>query len=265
MHSLSQLRSDTSHSPESRRHQQTTANRTSRLRQQRETLGIALELLRSRAENVSIPAGETIFFEEDDAANVYIIKCGVVRLCMTTLQCGKMISDFMFPNDPLGSVGQSSYMCTAEAASDVDLFRLSRAEADDLLGQAGNKDVLSSHAWQLAADAWRFQKVMGEQTPDQRLACFLVKVSQRTQTPVGRPMNLQISHADIACYLGLSADELSGSFDALAGQHAINASVAGTCTIMDPTAVIELALRAVLPNGAPKWQRASPDMNSILA
>jgi len=217
--------------------------------------------LRPHAETISIPSGETIFSEGDEAASVYIIKCGVVRLCMTTPQCGRMISDFMFADDPLGAVGQSSYTWTAEAAADVELFRLSSAEADDLLGKSGNKDVLCSCAWQLAADAWRFQRALIEQTPNQRLACFLVRVSQRTNTPVGHPMSLEISHPDIACHLGLSPEELSGSFNALAGQRAIDTSVAGTCTILDPTTVIELALRAVLPNGAPK----SPDPNSILA
>ena len=257
--------SDPAFSSAYRRHVQSAQNRTSHLRQQRESLSRALDLLQPHAEAVRIASGETIFSEGDNAANVYIIKCGVVRLSMTTLQTGRIISDFMLDNDPLGAVGQSSYTHTAEAATDVDLFRLSRAQADDLLAESGNKDILSSYAWQLAANAWAFQRAFVEQTPNQRVACFLVRFSQRTSTPVGSPMSLQISHRDIACHLRVSPEELSGSFEALAGQRAINISIAGICTILDATAVIELALRTVLPNGAPRWQRTSPDLTSVLA
>jgi CRP/FNR family transcriptional regulator, anaerobic regulatory protein len=263
MCSASVLCSDPTLPSASRQYQQSASNRTSLLRRQRELLSKALKLLRPRADTISIPSGETIFCEGDNAANVYIVNSGVARLCMTTLQCGRMISDFMLTDEPLGTIGQSSYAWTAEAATDIELLRLSRVEADDLLGETGDKNILVSYAWQLAADAWRFQMSMVEQTPDQRLACFLVKFSQRSGTPVGLPINLKIARRDIACHLGISAQELSASFKALAGRRVIDTSVAGSCTILNPTAIIGLALRAILPDGAPKSRRFSPDLGSI--
>lgn len=237
----------------------------SRQREQRESLSRALMPLHRRAEPVRIASGETIFSEGENAANIYIIKRGVVRLCMTTIECGRKITDFMLAGDPLGAMEQTSYMWTAEAATDVDLLRITRAEVDDFLGRSGTKDALGSYEWQLAADAWRFQRAMIEQPPDQRVACFLVRFSQRTCTPAGHPLSLQISHKDIACHLGLTPEELSRSLEALAEQRAIDASTRGACTILDASVVIELVLRTALPKTAPKWDRTSPDLNSVPA
>lgn len=264
---LSKSASSGSHpviSSASRRQRQSAAIRIPRTRIERISLSRAIKLLRQHAVAISAASGDTIFSEGDNAANIYIVERGVVRLCMKTLQSGRIISDFMLAHDPLGAIEKSSYAWTAEAATDVDLLQISKGDAGDLLGRSGNMNVLSSQAWQLAADAWRLQKAMEEQAPNRRLACFLIRFSQRTNTPIGRPMRLGISHRDIACHLGLSEEELEGSIVALTREHVIDTRDT-TCTILDTTAVIELALQAVLPNGAPKWHRTSPDMTSILA
>lgn len=220
---------------------------TSRPRIEGKSLSKALKRLRRHAVAISIASDETIFSEGDNAADAYIVIRGVARLCMTTLQCGRTISDFMLVNDPLGVIEQTSYAWTAEAATDLDLLRISKAQAGELLGDSGSEDGFASYAWQLAADAWRFQRALEEQSPIQRLACFLVRFSQRTNTPTGHPMNLPISHSDIACHLGLTADQVSQSFAALTRQRAIGTHDSGTCTILDSTALIGLVVQAMLP------------------
>jgi CRP/FNR family transcriptional regulator, anaerobic regulatory protein len=265
MRPASALCSHSAFSSASRTDQRSAALRSPQRCKDREALSRAIKLLCPRADAISVALDNAIFSEGDHAANFYFIKRGVVRLCMTTLQCGRNIADFMFANDPLGVIEQDSYTCTAEAATDVELLQISRAEVVHLLAGSRNMEALSSYAWQLAADAWRFQRTLEEQAPDRRLACFLIRVSQRTNTPIGRPMRLGISDRDLACHLGLTSEEVSGSLASLVRQRAIDNRNIGTYTILDATAIVELALQAALPNNAPIWHRTSPDLNSVLA
>lgn len=228
----------------------------------RQSLSETIELLRPHGVGVSIASNRMIFSEGDTATDAYVIIEGVARLCTTTAQRGRMVSDFMFAGEPLGVIQQGSYMWTAESATDLDLLRIPTAKISELLNPGGGENGLVSYSWQLAADAWRFQKVMTGMSPDQRLAYFIVRLSQRTNTPIGEPIGLPMTHDDIACHLGLGPDDISDSFSRLTRQQTIkmNGSV---CTILDASAVIGLAVRGMPKKAAPAERAGSASHNGV--
>ena len=205
----------------------------------------AFESLRPFAVPISIAANQPIFSAGEDAADFYVVSRGVVRLCMATPQDDRLISDFMLANEPLGVVEHSScrWSASAEAVTDADLLRISKAQAGYLLEDDTKAKGLASHAWRLAADAWRFRRTLIDKTPNQRLACFLIRFSQRTNTPIGRPMKLPISHRDIACHLGLMTEDVSAGFASFQRGGVIDLRDRVHCTILNATTVIGLAVQ----------------------
>src|ERR1700752_2659884 len=99
---------------------------------------------------------------------------------------------------------------------------MSKTQAGDLLRPSVRSNGLVAHAWQTATDAWRFHRALPGQAPKQRLASFLIRLSQRTNTPLRQPIMLPIGMNDIACHLELHPADLSAAFTELSRQRVID-------------------------------------------
>jgi CRP/FNR family transcriptional regulator, anaerobic regulatory protein len=207
----------------------------------------AVLALQPYSERVTVAPNTKIVTEGDDANHAYIIERGFVRLCTRTTKGSPFIADFMVPSDIFGVIEQDLYLWTAEAVTEVHLLRMSKTQAGNLLHPSAKSNGLVAHAWQTAADAWRFHRAVPGQSPKQRLASFLIRLSQRTNTPIGQPILVPMGLNDIACHTELHPADLTAAWSDLARQQVIEIRKAGSCTILNATAVLELAVPAAAP------------------
>lgn len=204
----------------------------------------AVLALRPHAVQLSFGPNERLFSEGADARNAYIVETGVIRLCTTSPQRGRVIWDFRFRGDAIG-LQRSAYPWTGEAVTAGELLCISMPDAKHLFEESASAVGLVAYAWQLESEAWRFHGALPGQSANQRLAAFLIRFSQRTNTPIGQPMMLPIGLNDIACHLDLPPEDLSAAFSELSRQGVIEIRSRGTCTILDATTMLGLAVQAL--------------------
>ena len=184
------------------------------------------------AVHVNVAAGQKIVSEGEIATTAYVIVRGVVRLCTYAGKDCRIVTDFLLPNDPIGAVERTHYLWSAEAITDVELLQFSKTKVGNRLNGSGFENALARRGWDLAADTWRFHQRIASQNPKQRVLSFLVRFSNRTNTSAGTPMQLPMSHEDIAAHLLLPQELLFRTFQEL--QRFFKFSGPQTCTMVDP-------------------------------
>lgn len=204
----------------------------------------AVLALRPHAVQLSFGPNERLFSEGADAKSAYIVETGVIRLCTTSPQRGRIIWDFMFQGDPVG-LQRGAYRWTGEAVTAGELLCISMPQAGHLFEESASAVGLVAYAWQLEAEAWRFRRDLPGQSTNQRIAAFLIRLSQRTNTPIGQPILLPIGIDDIACHLELDPGKLSAACSELSRQGVIEIRNGRSCTILDATTLVGLAVQAL--------------------
>jgi CRP-like cAMP-binding protein len=211
----------------------------------------AIQALAPYTTQMTARPNEKIFSESEVATHAYIIERGVVRLATRTPQGSRFISDFVLAGEAFGIIEQNLYLWNAEAITEVQLLKFSRTEAADLLTASARSNGLLAHAWDVASDAWRFLRTIPGQTSSQRVAAFLIRMSQRTNTPIGKPIDLPISLDDIAAHIVLKPAEVSSALGELARQRVIEFQPGRSCTILNATTLLGMAVQSGLPKGTP--------------
>lgn len=161
---------------------------------------------------------ETIFDEGDAADRVYKIICGTVRLCRHTPDGRRHIADFMFPGDLVGFAEFDAHPYTAEAVSDVTLSSYPRAcfEQWNKAEPEFRTRLLSHLALSMLATQQQLF-VLGCRNAKERVANFLLRMAERTDTPQGERLELPMGRQDIADHLGLTIETVCRTITALRG------------------------------------------------
>lgn len=152
-------------------------------------------------------ANETIFAEGDDANYVYKIRSGAVRLCKLLADGRRQIIDFSLPGDHFGFELGDEHTITAEALGPVVVLKCARTRLARL--EREQKDVGQSLIHMLRRDLWAAQNhllMLGRQTAKERVASFLLLMSERCNANVGETLGIPMSRQDIADYLGLTIE-----------------------------------------------------------
>lgn len=203
-----------------------------------------LARLQAIISTVYIDGGRPIIHEGDPAENLFNVVSGAVKLYKLLPDGRRQITGFLFAGDFLGIALNDTYVYTAEALTPVRLCRFPRRRLEALLRDIPDleHELLDEVATELVA-AQDQMLLLGRKTARERVASFLVMLIRRAAAR-GRPdslLELQMSRADIADYLGLTTETVSRTITQLRQSKAITTAGRGEIQVLNQTALVELS------------------------
>ena len=177
-------------------------------------------------------AGQTVFWEGDNAAHVFEIAEGCLRLCRILPDGRRAVVGFSFGGEMLGASSPRSYLYTAEAVTKVRLRRLGRTRFHAALDEMPE---LRPHLFACVCEEMRaahqHMVLLGQLGAEERVVSFLLSAARRTRADRKRPITIELpmSRLDIADYLGLTIETVCRTISklkrdgliALKGRHAV--------------------------------------------
>ncbi len=171
-----------------------------------------LTALRCHAE---LRADITVFREGDIADHLYSVSSGTMKLYKLLSDGRRQIIGFLFPGDLFGLAIGGGYAYTAETVTACQVCRFSYRKFAMLTERLPGveRNMLSIAVKDLVA-AQEQMLLLGRKTAREKLASFLLKLSRRKRDRGldGGVVELPMSRADIADYLGLTIETVSRTF-----------------------------------------------------
>jgi CRP/FNR family nitrogen fixation transcriptional regulator len=173
-----------------------------------------------RGVNMRFERNEEIFGEDESADYVYRVASGAVRTMRFTSDGRRQILGFHLPGDIFGLELNGVHSLTAEAVapSDVILVRCTLIEK-----AAAEHPVVARTILQLTTQnlmsAREHAMLLARKGASERVAAFLLHFAERC--PSNQELDLPMSRADIADFLGLTIESVSRAFAEMERQHAI--------------------------------------------
>ncbi|MDO9223064.1 MAG: helix-turn-helix domain-containing protein [Caulobacter sp.] len=157
-------------------------------------------------------AGEILVREGDPATNLFNITSGSVRVYKLLPDGRRQIVGFLFAGDFLGLATGDRYAFSAEALSAGSACRFNKKAYRRTLTELPDLEAAlldrASHELRAAQDQ---MLLLGRKTAIERLASFLVDLAARDRRAGGggRIIQLPMTRAEIADYLGLTTETVS--------------------------------------------------------
>jgi CRP/FNR family transcriptional regulator len=190
-------------------------------------------LLPGVGKELRLPRGQTLFFDEDDAAYFFEIVSGNVRCCRLTQDGRRQIHRFAGPGELLGLSGEDSYGYSAEAVTDIVVRRHRLASLDSEMARDGvlRRRVLQALRDELAATRTQMM-LLGRMSATEKLSSFLLALAGRSAAR-GACIELPMTRSDIADYLGLTIETVSRKLNELRALGVITLETATRVRITD--------------------------------
>jgi CRP/FNR family transcriptional regulator, anaerobic regulatory protein len=171
-----------------------------------------------------VAAGAHVINEGDDAVSVFNVASGSVKLYKLLSDGRCQITGFLLPGDFCGIATDGTYAYSAEALEPSEICSMPRHKLDAVFSRHPELErrllAIVSHELSVAQDQ---MLLLGRKTATERLAAFLLRQSARSER-IGwpaDPVQLPMSRADIADYLGLTIETVSRTFTKLKEASAI--------------------------------------------
>ena len=159
-----------------------------------------------------LAANVVVYWEAQPAERVLLVKSGVLKLYKLTTDGRRQLTGFAYPGDFLGLANQAGYIHTVETVTPATLRQFARGEVTRLVEEEPQvaRLLLTAVVNDLVL-AQDHLLLLGRKTAMERLAWFLVTLSERCRAQGGDPLeiNLPMVRADIADYLGLTTETVS--------------------------------------------------------
>ncbi|NOG61588.1 MAG: helix-turn-helix domain-containing protein [Proteobacteria bacterium] len=199
----------------------------------------------------SIDRGEPLFQTGDSFKAVYAIKSGSFKTYSWSSDRKEQVIGFHFPGELLGldSVRSLNYSCNAQALEPGNVCQL-QFEDLDMLGDRlpqFQEQLIRVLSNQILMDQ-KQSLVLGRQRADERLAAFLIDLSNRFKAR-GLPFvefQIAMSRQDIASYLGLALESISRQFTRLQEQGLLK--VSGKLVTLTNLQALEEMIRTEVSN-----------------
>ena len=171
-----------------------------------------------------VAAGDTLFNEGDRFNFVYAVRTGTFKSSLMLADGREQVSGFHMAGELMGLDGVASgkHASTATALEDTEVCAIPYASLSELAATGGSdmqqmvmrlmsREIVREHSLML---------LLGSMTADERLAAFLLNLSQRMKARGFSPreFHLRMSRAEIGSYLGLKLETVSRSFSAFQRQ-----------------------------------------------
>jgi CRP-like cAMP-binding protein len=167
----------------------------------------ALDALERFGTTVCVKREQEIHAQGEGVQFCYRILRGCVRTVRLMEDGRRQIGEFLMAGDLLGFDALETYDFAAEAVSDTVLRRYPRRMVDAL---AEHSVFLSRRLCDLASISLRTAHerlvLLGRKTASERLASFLLEMSERLPGDCPDALELPMSRSDIADHLGLTIE-----------------------------------------------------------
>ncbi len=189
---------------------------------------------------VAVGHGRTLFHEGDPARYFFRIVSGAVRSCRLLPDGRRQIGDFFLPDDFFGFGAADVYLHSAEAIVDTSLIAYPRKLLDGTLpGPARFARALLTIMSRRLADAQQQMVLLGRKTAEERVATFLLGMSERCGDC--NHIQLLMTREDIADHLGLTTETVSRTLTKLRADGFISFRAPSDIHFIDRDALMELA------------------------
>jgi CRP/FNR family transcriptional regulator, anaerobic regulatory protein len=205
----------------------------------------SLEQFRNLGWTVRLAPGQALFHEGDPATRVFTLTRGSLKLYKLLADGRRQVTGFLHPGDFLGISVDDEYAFSAEALEDSQLCWFPRARFDDFIDDhlALERELYRKAAHELAAAQQQFV-LLGRKTAIERLASFLLLLSERTKVSGGDEagmVRLAMSRSDIGDYLGLTKETVSRVISALKRDRLIRLVSLDVVQILDRSRLEQLS------------------------
>lgn len=194
--------------------------------------------------DVTIASGQALFYEEDPAEHLFVIRDGCARVFKLMADGRRMITGFLYPSDVAGFAENNVYSHGCEAVTALTVCRIPRKRLFEFFE---TYPVLEHRMLQIAtneiAAAQDQMLLLGRKTALEKLASFLHVLSARNMRRgvAGEKLFLPMSRGDIADHLGLTTESVSRCFTQLRKMKVLQLDSAQNVTIVDATGLAELS------------------------
>ena len=171
-----------------------------------------LHALFSKQPAEHLVAGQSLFFEGDDANHVFEVLDGTLRIFRIISDGRRVITGFLDAGDVIGVSLRARYLYSAEAITPSTVRRLPRRHFDAAVvsNDELRPEVFAQVCDEMAA-AQDQMVLLSCKSAEERLCSFLLKYLKRITIPGERQatVELPMSRQDMADYLGLTIETVS--------------------------------------------------------
>ena len=171
-----------------------------------------LKALSQITTEVTVPAGQTVFYEGDESTYLFNVVSGCLRLSKMLPNGKRQITGFLFGSDFLGLSIAGAYPYSADAITPSTLCRFPRMGLMKLLEEYPKLEHrLLALASNELAEAQEHITLLGRKNASEKIATMLLRLSGKLgrKTDDGIAIDAPMSREDMADYLGLTIETVS--------------------------------------------------------
>jgi CRP/FNR family transcriptional regulator len=198
---------------------------------------------------MNLRAGQTLFREGEPATRVFTLTHGSLKLYKLLPDGRRHVVGFMYAGDFLGICIDDEHAFTAELMEHAQFCCFTRERFEAFLS---DHPLMEHELYRMAAHelsaAQQQLVLLGRKTAIERLASFLLLLADRTDKLAGQKnglINMPMSRADIADYLGLTKETVSRIFSGFRAHRLIRLRALNIVDILDRPALEQVAEGAV--------------------
>jgi CRP/FNR family transcriptional regulator len=180
---------------------------------------------------------QTIVSEGEPATSFFSIVSGVVKLCRSLSDGRTQIIGFRFPGEYFAISDSENYATTVEAMTFVEACQFPRSRLKRLtqaFPQMQARLLDMSHRYLAASEDQIF--LLGRKTAKEKVASFLLSYSEKfaqESAGSGHRMNLPMTRAEIADFLGLTTETVSRVLTGLAREKVITVGLSHSVRLLN--------------------------------
>ena len=173
-----------------------------------------------------VQRNEHLYRAGDRLTSIYAVRSGSIKTYSLTNDGREQITGFHLPGELLGldAINDNAHPCSAKALETSSVCELPFEQLESLAMRIPGlqHQLFRIMSRELKSDE-QFMTLLGKKNADERLASFLVGLSNRFQERgySATEFNLSMSRNDIANYLGLAVETVSRLFSRLQGEGII--------------------------------------------
>lgn len=188
----------------------------------------------------TLSAGAPIFWEGEEARQIFDVLQGVLRVYRVMPDGRRAIMGFVYPGDVLGVSFQERYLFTAEAVIDVKVRRFSRSRFFSLVnGSSALRPQLFALLCDEMSAAQDQMLLLGRKSAEERVVSFLLAVQRKSSAD--KEIELPMSRLDMADYLGLTIETVSRMMTKLGRLGLVHTVGRHRIALRNPSALREIA------------------------
>jgi len=191
-----------------------------------------------------LKTGAYLYFEGDDVEWLYQVVTGVLRLTRLLEDGRRQVIAFGYPGDIVGFPSGGLHHTDCDALVDTRLQPYRRSILEDGKGDPRLHHALLQAALREISAMQDHFMMLGRKSAVEKVASFLCVLVDRVGNDLGnyRCVDLPMSRADIADFLGLTTETVSRAFSQLRRQNIIAIENIYTITVLRRSALLELSV-----------------------